>query len=76
MSTTDKYLPGIVHHLGYRIIIGRDLSGKCYKAYTPGWDEDITQPCAQGDTYEEVAKEAKEVLEMFLKAANDEENTI
>lgn len=65
----------IVHHLGYRIVISWSINDKCYKAWIPKWQEDIIQPCAQGETYEQAVKEAKEALEMFVKAANDEENT-
>jgi predicted RNase H-like HicB family nuclease len=74
MSTTDKHLSSIIHHLGYRIVIGWSTSDKCYKAYTPEWREDIIQPCAQGNTYEEALNKAKEVLGIFVKAANDEES--
>ena len=73
MSTTDEHLPGILLHLGYKIIIGWSTKDQCYKAWTPELEEDIIQPCAHGETYEEIANNAKEVIEMFVKAANDEE---
>jgi len=45
-------------------------------SWTPGWREDITQPCAQGKTYGEAVNTAKETLEMLVKATNDEEENI
>jgi predicted RNase H-like HicB family nuclease len=73
MSTTNEHLPGILLHLGYKIIIGRSIKDQCYKAWTPELREDIIQPCAHGETYEEVVNNAKEVIEMFVEAVNDEE---
>ena len=69
MSTT----PDILYHLGYLILISWSIDDKRYNAWTPEWREDIIQPCAHGETYEEVVNNAKEVIEMFVKAANDEE---
>ena len=73
MSTTNEYFPGILLHLGYKIIIGWSTKDQCYKAWTPELREDIIQPCAEAKTYKEAVNNAKDIVEMFVEAANDEE---
>ena len=63
----------VLHHLGYHIVIDWSNENQCYLVTLPEWNEDIIQPCTHGDTYAQAFKNGKEVLEMFRKAANDED---
>lgn len=63
----------VLHHLGYHVVIDWSDEDQCYLVTLPEWQEDIIQPSTHGDTVEQAFENGKEVLEMFHKAANDED---
>ena len=63
----------VLHHLGYHIVIEWSDGDQAYLVTLPEWQDDIIQPVTHGDTVEDAFDNAKEVLEMFRKAANDED---
>jgi predicted RNase H-like HicB family nuclease len=63
----------VLHHLGYHIVIDWSNKAQLYWVTLPDWSEDCIQPATHGRTLEEAFKNGKEVLEMFHKAANDED---
>jgi predicted RNase H-like HicB family nuclease len=65
----------VLHHLGYHIVIEWSEEEQQYLVTLPEWQEDIIQPCTQGDTHRQAFNNAKDILETFHKAAIDEEGS-
>ncbi len=65
-----------VEHLDYSMVIEWSSLDDAYLVTLPEWAESVAQPVTHGETYEEAARNGREVLEMLLESAHKEGETI
>lgn len=58
-------------HLDYSMVIEWSASDNAYLVMLPEWTGRVIQPVTHGATYEEAAKNGREVLELLLEDARN-----
>ena len=51
----------------YRMVIQWSLEDNCYVVFLPDFACIVNQPCTDGQTYEEAAKNGQEVIDMLVE---------
>ena len=56
----------------YSMLIQWSPEDSCYVVYVPDFEPYFRQPCTHGETYEDAAKQGKDVIESMIDWLKDE----